>query len=504
MGTEIYMKFAKSKLGILLIFIASVLATQSRAQFLVTTNNGAITIASYAGPGGNVTIPSTINGLPVTRIGNSAFWQCFSLLNVSIPDTVTNIESNAFDHCIALTNVSLSQNLKTIKGNAFSYCSSLRGLAIPDSVTYIGPSAFDSCENLTSVNISKNVTNILQNAFVSCLKLTSITVDALNPNYASVDGVLFDKGVGNLMQCPGGKVGNYSIPPSVCSILPLAFWNCQWLTSITIPGSVTNIDEQAFGGCTRLTAITIPSSVTGIGFDAFGGCDAMTGITVDPLNPSYCSVNGVLFDKGTNILFQCPAGWVGTYNIPNGAVAIAGYAFARCFGLTGVVIPSSMQSISNGAFYVCTHLTNVTVPGSVQSIDAAAFGFCTALQGVYFTGNAPAADASAFTSATPTVYYLPGTSGWGPIFAGRPTALWPLANPLILNYNTFSGAQSNEFGFIVSWATNVPVVVVEVCTNMAEPVWQPLQTNALTDGVSYFSDAQWTNSPFRFYRVRLP
>jgi hypothetical protein len=464
------------------------------AQFTFTTNNGALTITSYTGPGGNVIIPSTTNGLPVASIGSKAFWQCFTLLNVTIPDTVTNIGSLAFDHCIAMTNVTLSQSLKTIPGNAFSYCSSLRGISIPDSVTHIGYSAFDSCQNLGSVTISSNVTSIQQSAFVSCLKLTAITVDALNPSYASVDGVLFDKSVGTLIQCPGGKDGSYSIPPSVGRILSSAFWNCAVLTS------VTNIAQQAFGGCSGLTTITIPSSVTAIGDGAFEPCDAMTDITVAPLNPSYCSVNGVLFDKSTNILLQCPGGKAGTYHIPNGVTTIASYSFARCFGLTNVTIPGSLNSLADGAFYACRNLTTLTFPGPIQSISGAAFGFCSGLQGVYFMGNAPTADASAFTSSTPTVYYLPGTAGWGPTLAGRPTALWLLPNPLILNNAPF-GSQSNGFGFTISWATNA-LVVVEACTNVAAPAWEPLQTNALTGGASYFSDPQWTNYDSRFYRLR--
>ena len=99
-----------------------------------------------------------------------------------------------------------------------------------------------------------------------------------------------------------------------------------------------------------------------------------------------------------------------------------------------------------------------------------------------------------------TVYYLPGTTGWGTTFGGRPTALWFLPNPLILNNGPSFGVQTNGFGFIISWATNTSVVV-EACTNLANPVWSPVSTNTLTDGSSYFSDPQWTNYPDRFYRV---
>jgi hypothetical protein len=63
--------------------------------------------------------------------------------------------------------------------------------------------------------------------------------------------------------------------------------------------------------------------------------------------------------------------------------------------------------------------------------------------------------------------------------------------------------QTNCFGFTIAWATNISVVV-EACTNLTNPVWQPVQTNMLTTDSAYFSDPQWTNYPSRFYRLRSP
>ena len=93
--------------------------------------------------------------------------------------------------------------------------------------------------------------------------------------------------------------------------------------------------------------------------------------------------------------------------------------------------------------------------------------------------------------------------GWGATFGDRPTALWVLPNPLILNNGPSFGVQTDGFGFIISWATNLPVVG-EACPNLTSPNWSPLRTNTLTGGWSYFSDPQWTNYPARFYRLRSP
>jgi hypothetical protein len=105
-----------------------------------------------------------------------------------------------------------------------------------------------------------------------------------------------------------------------------------------------------------------------------------------------------------------------------------------------------------------------------------------------------------------TVYYLPGTTGWGSTFGGAPTALWALPYPPILNSvnnNTSFGVQNKQFGFTVSWATNLSIIV-QASTNLASPIWIPVSTNALASGSFYFSDPQWTNYPSRFYRLCWP
>ena len=89
-----------------------------------------ITIDGYNGFGGEITIPSTINGKSVTSIGGSAFEGCTGLTSITIPNSVTSIGRYAFYGCTGLTSIT-----------------------IPDSVEYIGESAFRYCTRLTSVTI---------------------------------------------------------------------------------------------------------------------------------------------------------------------------------------------------------------------------------------------------------------------------------------------------------------------------------------------------------------
>ena len=258
---------------------------------------------------------------------------------------------------------------------------------------------------------------------------------------------------------------NVTIPNSVTTIGDDAFALCLSLTNVTIPNSVTTIGDGAFMNCYRLTSVTIPDSVTSIGYLTFAYCTSLTNVT-----------------------------------IPDSVTSIGGWAFIQCYGLTSVTIPNSVTNVGEYAFGGCNSLTNVTIPNSVTSIGDDAFLFCSNLVSVYFQGNAPSADCNVFSYDPVTVYYLPGTTGWGTTFACVPTAPWTLSYPLVLNSASGFGVQSNGFGFTISWATNLSVVV-EAATDLANPVWTPLATNPLVNGTNYFSDPNWTNYPGRFYRI---
>ncbi len=434
-----------------------------------------IFITGYKGPGGNVVIPGTIEGLPVTVIWDRAFAGCTNLTGVTIPDSVTYIGSYAFSDCTNLASVTVGNSVTNLAG-AFSGCTSLASITIPNSVTRIGPETFADCSGLTSITIGKAVTSIDEWAFVGCTSLSS-----------------------------------FSVPEGVTSIQHDAFTDCTGLTNFTIANTVTSLGVEVFYGCTNLTSLMIPSSVTSLD-EAFYGCTSLTAILVDPLNPAYASVDGILFNKDQTRLIQCPAGKnVNNYMVPKGVTSIRDQAFYGCAYLTGVSIPDGLTRIGSYAFGDCTSLTNATLGNSVTRIDTMAFSWCSSLAGAYFRGNAPSYPADSeyppyllppfYGSDNVTVYYLPGTIGWDSSYAGRPTTPWELPYPIILTTRPNFGIQTNAFGFISSWATNKPVVV-EACPDLNSPTWSALSTNASTTGATYFNDPQWTNYGVRFYRVR--
>ena len=341
----------------------------------VTIPDSVTSICDYAFNGctslTSVTIPDS-----VTSIGEYAFAYCTSLTSVTIPDSVTSIGEYAFRDCTSLTSVTIPDSVTSIGDCAFQYCASLTSVTIPDSVTSIGEYAFYDCTSLTSVTIPDSVTSIGDGAFYCCDSLTGIWVNEGNNNYSNdASGVLFDKGMTALIQCPGGFSGAYTIPDSVTSIDNRAFYSCKSLTSVTIPNSVTSIGDGAFYKCDSLTSVTIPDGVTSIDWCAFSDCTSLTSVTIPD---SVTSIDVCAFDGCKSLT---------SVTIPNSVTSIGDCAFRDCTSLTSVTIPNSVTSIGDCAFQYCASLTSVTIPDSVTSINNGAFYDCTSLTDVYYAGS---------------------------------------------------------------------------------------------------------------------
>ncbi len=280
-----------------------------------------------------------------------------------------------------------------------------------------------------------------------------------------------------------GNIDNLNIPATIDGLPVKVIWdrafvNRSDLKNLEIPDGVTSIGAEAFAYCTSLTSVIIPNSVTIIDYAAFGHCSGLTSVV-----------------------------------IPNRVTSIGAAAFSGCSGLASVTIPVSVTNVQNSAFSGCSGLTSVTLPTSLAIVGSAAFVECTQLKNAYFKGNrpelapgappnpkAPPFTIPSFASTAATIYYLPGSTGWGAEFAGRPTALW---DPSISIADSGFGLSSGNFGFKITGSNNIEIVM-EFCEDLFLANWLPMSTNILANGFSNFTDPTWTNHPSRIYRFRSP
>lgn len=287
-----------------------------------------VEVASYNDFYGDAIIPSTVTNASknysVTSIGNLAFYTCFGLTSVTIPDSVTSIGHDAFAGCTGLTSVTIPDSvtsigyvaflgctgltsvtmpnsLATIEYGIFKDCNLLASVTIPSSVTNIEDFAFFGCSSLASVVIPNSVTSIGEYVFSNCYSLLSVTM----PNYLS------SIGIGAFYGC--SSLTAITIPESVTSIKDSTFVGCSGLTSILIPNSVTSIGFFVFGDCTSLTSVSIPSSVTSIGNYAFQSCTGLTSFTVDWATP--LAIPNEVFSNVNlaNVILYVPAGTQSAY-----------------------------------------------------------------------------------------------------------------------------------------------------------------------------------------------
>lgn len=365
--------------------------------------------------------------------------------------SITGFSGNVVDLVIPDTINALP--VAAIETGAFRGRQELKSVTLPNSVTSIGGHAFDGCTGLKSVTLPDNVTSVGDWAFLKCTSLTNVVI--------------------------GNSVTNFG---------SFTFYNCSALSRVTIGNRVTSIGELAFYACNSLASVTIPDSVRNIGYEAFWNCRSLTNVII---GQGVTSIEESAF-------FGCTR--LNSVSIGNSVTNIGASAFGACNSLTKAPLPASVRNIGELAFNNCTNLTSVTLPNSVKTIGASAFAGCTRLATVTFEGNKPPDPSALFQNASPTVYYLPGTTGWGSVYAGRPALLW---NPTASTANPDFGFKDGALGFNVTGTLGI-TVIVETSRDLAQTAWIPVSTNTLTGGPSYFTDPASTTNANSFYRFRTP
>ncbi|MCQ2290707.1 MAG: leucine-rich repeat protein [Muribaculaceae bacterium] len=200
---------------------------------------------------------------------------------------------------------------------AFNACHGLSGVELPATIGVIGDYAFNACDSLTAINLPQSLT----------------------------------------------RVGDF------------AFHGCSRILDIALPESVTYIGSEAFFGCTAMRTVTVGKNVTEIGGRAFQRCTQLKTITVDPENPNYCDIDGILMSKDAKTLItfcRKNASWRG-YTMPSSVTDISPFAFYGCDAMKTIELPEGLEAIGEWAFGDCSIMGTFTLPKSVTHIGANAF-----------------------------------------------------------------------------------------------------------------------------------
>ena len=289
---------------------------------------------------------------------------CSGGTNYSQYGSSVNIDNIIPGGCFSHTNlisIYLPFNTKKIEAQAFFFSEKLENISIPDDCRSIGWESFSAC-SLISVNIPRNVSFIDKLAFNRCYKLVSINVDSENRWYASIDGMLCDKKQETLIYYPAAGKKIINIPNTVKEINEYAFYDCIYQEKLNIPSEtvsacftsidgvlydksvseliacprlkdeitildgIQTISPFAFYSCQNLRVINMPNSITMLGEAGFWGCNSLTDINFSD-----------------NITF------------------IDDNAFWECTSLTSMLLPKSIAGIGDNAFTGCTNLTKIYI-----------------------------------------------------------------------------------------------------------------------------------------------
>lgn len=334
---------------------------------------------------GSLTVPETLNGIPVTAIGDKAFSQCYYLTDVTLPEGITHIGDFAFEDC-----------------------TDIETLTIPGTVTSMGCNPFIG----TTIRLQLAQSNTAleqQGAFLLDRETKRLICFQSSP-----EGT--EEAPAPLVIPTGTReIGDYAfsrsdavqvvLPAGVTKIGQCAFQRCLSLQSVTLPAGLTDIGDHAFRRCSKLEEVNLPDSVTHLGRNPFAGSPVTLSLSAS--HPALELRADVLIERSTGKLLSFPCvGSEPAYEIPGDIREIGEFAFAYCKDLFTLTIPANVEIAENAfyrneaieevtlpegltvirenTFWGCINLKTVEIPGSVTEIGAFAFNCCQAMETLTF------------------------------------------------------------------------------------------------------------------------
>lgn len=275
--------------------------------------------------------------------------------STKIPSSVKTIGESAFYHCGTMEQITIPEGVEKIGRCAFWGCSMLKWVSLPESLREIEGDAFCGCNSIESIIIPRNVNKIGEvNIFRGCESLSSITVDETNKTYHS-------------------WANSNAIVRETDSALVAT---CK---KTVVTENIRKLAPYCFAG-TCIRNIRLPRSVVVISDDAFDGCYGIDSLSVDKNNPLFKSplgTNAIMTKDGKKLVLGC-----GATKIPNGTESIGNKAFMGRYSKLVLKVPDGLKTIGNEAFSNNNYISEIVLPLSVNKIGHSAFSYCHNLKAV--------------------------------------------------------------------------------------------------------------------------
>ncbi len=402
-------------------------------EYVISLDNNekCVSITNYIGDETNVTIPSKIEEVNVTKICKYAFSECDKIIDISMPNTIKTIENNAFEYCSSLEKVTIPNSTIFIGDYAFFYCIKLKNIVIPKSVEYIGEFPFGECKSLKNIYCCGDNSNNWHEYWNSDLFIDKPKIQTYynyknNNNYKNFDYIVQSvDGIDNVVITNyNGVEKDINIPDNIDGIIVTeignrAFEYCVEIENVYIPNSVLILGDQIFLNCTNLQNVIIPKSVIKVGSYIFSEANMTINIMIEnEIIPEtwhkywcYFQIYNIDVYNGVNLILGYKSkGVFENYNyciqlinnkksviltnyngneenivIPNEInnipVASLGTSlFNGCDFIKSITIPNGISLISAKTFYKCTSLKNIILPNTITNICSYAFGSCSSLE----------------------------------------------------------------------------------------------------------------------------
>lgn len=386
-------------LGLLLAFGIALMPKAALATSDFEVDGSVIT--GYVGDGGDIVIPSEIDGVTIDTIGDSAFNSISEITSVVIPENITEIEDFAFAYMEDLQKLEFKGSTPPVFGNTVFSADVQVTIVVPQGasdnyIDAIGEAANEDYSWFELKEAEKGGAEVPEDPVEPEPEVSDFVVDdngilvkytgndseVLVPE--SVNGVTI-VGIGGEKKGDFGFTGVFAekqfitkvvLPSTVTTIGKEAFYSCRNLEEVNLPEGLVSIGERAFDRCNSLAEVTIPASTTDIAHDAFVMCEKMENIFVDDANTAYADIDGVLFNKDKTLLIRYPSGKSAeSYAIPEGTLETGDSSFKLAHNQTSalkeVSYPLSLKKIGPRSF-TQNKLTKIIIPAGVE-IDQNAF-----------------------------------------------------------------------------------------------------------------------------------